>query len=299
MNLTKLFFGAILLLFFSVPTYSQVMLDLDSLKTELDKRYKPQKETGGWANHKLIYSNEAGKPEFSLALDREGKPAEGAFGITLTMYKYDNKGRVKERRYYGPNGKLHFSDWPPVIKEYYAENGKPSRKDYFGEDGQPISSFCRLEIDYNKEGDPVEERMFDWEGKYVLKGDRCVTRFEYSEGGRVVTESRYNGNGDLNAADGVAYTVETYRSSARELLLEKKYLDESGAPVMIVPPYNLTKPHSRILYDYSQPKRRNETYLDLDSNVVESKSIMVFPSKASMTPSGSKINNVVPSIKNR
>ncbi len=230
-------------------------LSLDSLKIELEKKFVQERSGNDWNAYTIKYLNKDSLVRFIIPFNRKNEIEESIWGIALSEYKYDDKEREIERRYYDKNGVLHFSDWPPIIKIYYDDKDRIIRKDYFGTTEKPVSGFARLEIDYNEEGEVKEERKYN--GEYKLDGKRAVTRFEYKDSNKVVIESRYNQDLELVINENVAYRKDKFLSKQREKILETRFLDKDKKLVEIEDSFSKIK-YAIVKYTYPENKNGME-----------------------------------------
>ena len=163
---------SIIILIIIIQQIGLCQINLDSLKIELEKTFIQERSGNDWNAYTIKYLNQDSLVRFVIPFNRKDEIEESIWGIALSDFKYDEKGREIERRYYDKKGMLHFSDWPPIIKIYYDDKDQIIRKDYFGTTEKPVSGFARLEIDYNNEGEVIEERMYN--GEYKLNGNRAI-----------------------------------------------------------------------------------------------------------------------------
>jgi hypothetical protein len=124
-------------------------INVDSLKSELKKLGQLERESDVFAGNKVKYINKDSLVLFEVFQDSEGNITEELIGLSIYAYKYDDKKRLIEKRYYDKKGKLKFTDWPPIVKNKYDNQGNKIRVDYFGEDKKLVS---RFEYDYDEQG---------------------------------------------------------------------------------------------------------------------------------------------------
>ncbi len=217
------------LLLFSITVSAQI--NLDSLKLELDKNYLSAMASNDWNAYTIKYLDKDSLTRFVLSFDSDGKVEEDIWSIALSSYEYDSLGRDIERRYYDINGKLYFSDWPPIIRITYHENGKVSAERYFDVDDKPIKKYAETQYDYDDQGNVLEIRIVD--DKLHPMGDRSIHRFTYKNEGKTVLEAYFNEDGELFLDDNHGYTETTYITSKRDTVIGIRYLDAKKEPTMV------------------------------------------------------------------
>ena len=127
-----------LLSFAFIPVFAQT-LNIDSLKKEL-VNYTQIKSSNQWNAYTIKYLNEDSLVVFEIPYNSAGEIDKDIWGLAFYYNKYDANGCPIEKRYYDVNGKLHFTDWPPVIKITYDDQGRKIRQDYFGEDEKRVGN---------------------------------------------------------------------------------------------------------------------------------------------------------------
>lgn len=218
-----------LFLFFTLGVNAQI--SLDSLKLELEKKYTSTKASNDWNAYTIKYLDGDSLTRFILSFDEEGQVEEDIWSIALSAYEYDSLGRGIERRYYGINGKLYFSDWPPIIRINYHQNGKKSAERYFDVDDKPLKKYAETQYDYDIYGNVIEERMVNDE--LLPMGARSIHRYEYKNDGKTVVDAFFNENGELFLDENHGYTETTYKTSKRDTVVELRYLDAKKEPTMV------------------------------------------------------------------
>jgi len=212
----------ILLLVISVKSFSQ--LNKDSLKAEL-KKYTPVKHNNDFNAYTIRYLDKNKLIIYAISYNAKGEIDADFWGIAITHKKYDALGRCIEGRYYDINGKLHFSDWPPIDKTQYDAHNNKTIIDYFGEDEKQTN---RFEYVYDSEGRIIEFKMFNKDLQIVH-----ITQYEFKENGKVVLEKSFTGdNKIISDANGVAIYYKSYENEKREKIIEKRYLDIDGKLVL-------------------------------------------------------------------
>lgn len=182
--------------------------------------------TNGWNAYTIKYLDQDSLLRAELSFDRSDQIEESIWGIALSMFEYDQKGRQVEKRYYDAQGQLYFSDWPPIIRLYYDEEDRIIRKDYFGKTAKPVSGYARIEFDYDMDGELVEERQYD--GQYKLRAGRAIKRMSYENEGKTRITTYYDQNKELLIDKGIATYHETFRTANRAYILERRFLGEDG-----------------------------------------------------------------------
>lgn len=218
----KLYFS-VFALFLSTALDAQI--NLDSLRTESEREYIPKRSSNGWNAYTILYLNEDSLVFYEIPFNHQDEIEEDIWGIALISNRYDKMGRVIETRYFDRNGNLTFTDWPPIIQYSYNKRGLLESKMYLNKNEEPVSSYARLEIDYDDDGDQIEDRMYD--GDFNLTDENCITRYEYNKEKNEVTRSRYNKDNDLHDPLGWAYLVEKFETDERQVLIERRYLDRN------------------------------------------------------------------------
>ena len=216
-----------------IISQANAQINLDSLKTALEKTHIQVKGSNDWNAYTIQYLDQDSLLKHEIPYSREGKIQESIWGIALTSYSYDKQGREIERRYYDAKGNLHFSDWPPIIKRAYNKEGQLWRKTYYGEDEKILEGLARFEFRYDDDGDIIEEKTLN--GK--LETTR-LTKFEFNEGKNVVVESNYNDNSEF-----ISRQKLIYQTKERKKLLEMHHLDIDNNHIEIK--------HSSSKIDYS------------------------------------------------
>ena len=211
-----------LFLFFSQLCIGQ-SINIDSLYKTIKTTHRYEKFPHDWNDHLLKFYNQENLVVYILRFDENNKIDESIGGIALSMFLYDSLGRSIEDRYYNKQGKLQKSDWPPILKTTYNEQGQIFSKTYYGEDNKPMSVLAKIEFYYDSTGKVIEERSFD--ENFKLTGPVCITKFEYNEKNNIVYISEYDNAYKIHLRRGYAYEVEVYESSKRKNLLERFYLD--------------------------------------------------------------------------
>lgn len=199
-------------------------LNRDSIKAELNK-YIPVKHKNDYNAYVIDYLTKDSLVVYKIPYNSKGEITADFWGIAFYINKYDEKGRYIEGRYYDINGKLHFSDWPPIDKTQYDLNNNTIRIDYFGEDEK---QFGRFEYVYDSENRVIEFRDLNKD----LQIDK-ITRYEYKENGKVVLEKSFTkDNKIISDRYGIAIYYKAYQDEKREKIIEKKYLDADGNLVL-------------------------------------------------------------------
>ena len=246
----------------SVGTLSSAQIDLDSLKLELEKTHIQVRGSNNWNAYIIKYLNKDSLTEYTIPFDREGNIDESIFGIAMTHYEHDEIHRHKVHRYYDKYGKLHFGDWPPIIVYTYNDSGQLANYAYYVNEWQPVKQFAKTSYIYNKFGDVVEERKFDYDTSYVLRGMYSIERYAYKNDRRTVTKTYHDSVGNLSLGRLGYYMEETtYKSKQREIVLETRYLDQTGA-LMDVPdrPLNTVHAMKKYIYDLRRGFVKIELY---------------------------------------
>ena len=243
----KIYSFIIGVLFF--PKIADCQINLDSLKIALDTSFVQERGDNGWNAYTIKYLDQDSLVRYIIPFNAKGEIKESIWGIALSQYNYDKKGREIERRYYDEAGMLHFSDWPPIIQIFYDDKDQVIKKDYFGKTEEPVGGLARIEFDYSEDGEIVEERRYN--GDYELSGERPITRYEYQDSNKVVIESSYDQNGTLVIHENVAYRRDEYQSSEREKLLESRFWDKDKKLTMVV--YEFSKiEYAVVKYSYDE-----------------------------------------------
>ena len=244
---------------------SSAQMNLDSLKTELEKIYIQERGSNDWNAYIIKYLDSDSLSRYILSFNSDGEVEESIWSIALEAHQYDSLGRNVESRYYDINGQLYFSDWPPIIRKEYYLNGKIAAKSYFDIDEKPVKNYARNEYVYDDRGNLIESRMLNAE--LLSPGERSVTRYEYSNDDKTVTTSYHNGKGDISLNDSTAFTQESYVSSKREKLLSVKTFDQHMKPSSRNE-FNGNDFHEiRYTYDL-RPGYRKAEWFDLDQKLV-------------------------------
>ncbi len=256
------------LLFIAIFTLIQqaalCQMNLDSLKNELEGSFVEEMGSNDWNAYVIRYLDKDSLVKYVIPFDKDGAIEEDVWGIALTEYKYDDKNREVQRRYFNREGALHFSDWPPVIRIYYDDKDRVTKEEYLGINEEPVISFSKIEFKYNFKGELLEERMYG--ETFDRIGEKAITRFAYEDSSRVVIASEYTHSGELVVSENVAYRSDEYLTSERKKLIETRFLDKNMELTGIVDIFSEDK---YAIARYSYPPGENRMKLEkFDSKMV-------------------------------
>lgn len=226
------------------------------------------RSSNDWNAYTVKYLDQDSLVKYIIPYNSDGEVEENIYGIALSSYSYDEQGREIERRYYDSEGKLHFSDWPPIIKLEYNEKGLVRRKTYYGEDEKIMMNLARFEFEYDEDGDIIVDKIYN--GKLELIRSKNL---EYNTSKNVVIESNYEENNEFVSR----YKI-VYETNGRERMLELHHFNESNEYIEIE---NKTSGefYSVMVFHYDfKPNWAKVELLDKDLNIVHEYSQYV-PSK--------------------
>lgn len=216
-------------------------LNIDSLKKELEN-YIWVKSSNDWNAYTIKYMNKDSLVVYEIPYNRNGEIENDIWDLAFYCYRYDKKGRNIENRYYDIDGKLHFTDWPPIVKTEYDDKDRKIRADYFGEDEKLVS---RFEYEYDEQDREIEFRDYNKDLKL-----EDITKTEYRDDGKIIIETFFDNQNKLMSNDfGVSLFYSKYLTNNREQLLEKRFLDADEKLVNITDKVT-KKEYAKIVYSY-------------------------------------------------
>lgn len=184
-----------------------------------------------------------------LNYNEQGNLVPNQLGIAAYEYKYDNKGKQTEQRFYDTSLNLYKPtiEGPSVIKYLYDDENNKMSVEYYNSNEQLLSNdVAVVQTEYDKQGRLVEERYFD-NNKQLLDSRACIIRYKYDKKDRLVEERYYNKMDQLSyrLGDGSNedYAIKQYVYNNNNRLSEKIYLDEKEEP--------MKTGASRIVYVYA------------------------------------------------
>lgn len=91
---------SIIMLLFLIHQSGLCQINLDALKIEFEKIYIQERSGNDWNAYTIKYLNKDSLVRFVIPFNRKDEIEESIWGIALSEYKYDEKEREIERRYY-------------------------------------------------------------------------------------------------------------------------------------------------------------------------------------------------------
>ena len=162
----------------------------------------------------------------------DGKPCMRKDGFAKIEYKYDDCGNIVEVAYFGTDGKpcLHKDGFAKVTASY-DERGNLIEQAYFGSDGKPCvhkDGNAKVVFKYDGRGNCIEEAYLGTDGKLcMIKDGYAKWASKYDERGNLIEEACFGIDGKpCLHKDGYAKLVNKY--DERGNYIEGAFFDTNG-----------------------------------------------------------------------
>ena len=190
---------------------------------------------GKWTLYSKVVSryDKRGNEIEKAYFDANGLPCEIAWQGHKVLYKYDNKGDVKEETFWGKDGNPFLTEYGAKIVYLNDENGNTVEDAHYGIDGQLFGGKDGVAIQrykYNKDGNIIEMTYYDIQDQLCLCGAGYAKSTSlYDENGRNWIEwAFYDSDGlpCLRNVDEVAKWCMKYDDRGNRI--EYAYFDTKG-----------------------------------------------------------------------